>query len=133
MTLATAVGVPSVLLATGSLLLRLQSSRLRRGFLEAARDFDPPGLRTVVDPPTFSLPDQPDPDSPDSGLGSTHGLGADTAPPAEPAPGRTDSAALVVLGTRGHGGFSGLLLGSVSQSVLSRTVAPVLVVPTRDE
>ncbi|GAA4509676.1 hypothetical protein GCM10023159_11110 [Brevibacterium yomogidense] len=44
----------------------------------------------------------------------------------------TRTAALVVLGTRGHGGFSGLLLGSVSQSVLSRTVAPVLIVPTKD-
>src|SRR5690606_5928417 len=52
----TAVGVPSVLVATGSLLLRLQSSRLRRGFLEASRVFDPPGLRTVVHPPAFSIP-----------------------------------------------------------------------------
>lgn len=40
------------------------------------------------------------------------------------------SASVVALGTRGHGGFTGLLMGSVSQSVLNRSASPVLVVPT---
>lgn len=41
----------------------------------------------------------------------------------------SSTASLVLLGTRGHGGFAGLVLGSVSQAVLNRTISPVLVVP----
>lgn len=37
---------------------------------------------------------------------------------------------LVVVGTRGRGGFSGMLMGSTSQSVLQHSTCPVMTVPS---
>jgi nucleotide-binding universal stress UspA family protein len=51
------------------------------------------------------------------------------AKPAEILVQATQTADLLVLGTRGHGGFPGLLLGSVSQAVLQHGASPMMVVP----
>jgi nucleotide-binding universal stress UspA family protein len=38
---------------------------------------------------------------------------------------------MLVVGSRGHGGFTGLLLGSVSQHVVQHAPCPAVVVPPK--
>jgi nucleotide-binding universal stress UspA family protein len=44
----------------------------------------------------------------------------------------SSDASMLVIGSRGHGAVTGLLLGSVSQEVVQRTSSPVVVVPHQD-
>lgn len=49
--------------------------------------------------------------------------------PASALIGQAEGAALLVVGSRGHGGFLGLLLGSVAQHCVTHATCPVVVVP----
>ncbi|MGJ9403312.1 universal stress protein [Arthrobacter sp. KK5.5] len=54
-------------------------------------------------------------------------------PPIEVLINESSKASLLVTGSRGRGGFAGMLLGSTSQGVLHHSRGPVMVVPDRDD
>ena len=54
---------------------------------------------------------------------------APEGPPAQMLVQSAEGAAMVVVGSRGHGGFIGALLGAVSQHVVAHARCPVVVIP----
>jgi nucleotide-binding universal stress UspA family protein len=66
-------------------------------------------------------------------LGSDPGIHVETAAvhghPAKVLVEEASGATLLVVGSRGHGGFAGMVLGSVSQAIAHHCPAPVAIVP----
>lgn len=56
-----------------------------------------------------------------------------SGPPVEVLIGESERAVLTVTGSRGRGGFAGMLLGSTSQGVLHHSKGPVMVVPDSED
>lgn len=56
-----------------------------------------------------------------------------SGPPIEMLLEESERSRLTVVGTRGRGGFAGMLLGSTSQGVLHHARGPVMVVPDRED
>ena len=82
-------------------------------------DWEGPARSTLADT-VASVLDRPDADRVSQRVVEGH--------PAQVLLDAAADAALLVVGSRGRGGFTGMLLGSVSQSVVARAACPVVVV-----
>jgi nucleotide-binding universal stress UspA family protein len=63
---------------------------------------------------------------------TVQGLAVKNRRPAQALVEESKTAGLLVVGSRGRGGFTGLLLGSVSYQCVHHAACPVVVVPSRD-
>lgn len=135
------VGVDGSDHAARALRWAIDEARLRGAWVEAVHAWDYP----VVSVTGFPVPDV-DLEAIEQSARATldHAVDQNTAPDVEirrsvvagPAPTALLEAAtdadLLVVGSRGRGGFAGLLLGSVSQQCAQHARCPVVIVPSRD-
>jgi nucleotide-binding universal stress UspA family protein len=125
----------------------VQEARLRGAPLVAVHTWQAPPLGMVAGP--FDAPSTLDPElmkqveagakqllERELAAVDTSGIEVESlVEPRNPADALLDAArgaGLLVVGTRGHGGFKGLLLGSVSQQASHHAPCPVVIVPPPD-
>lgn len=115
---ADALGLPIVVVRAWNLSTAPRPSTTAPGYMPPLEDFESATLAALEHDLVGVRSAQP-------GLTITaqvvHGS------PAEKLIEASDGAALMVVGRRGHGGFAGLLLGSVSEQVVRHANCPVLV------
>jgi nucleotide-binding universal stress UspA family protein len=134
------VGVDGSAAARRALKWALEEARLRHASVDVVHAWRMPypdgyPVRTFTQPPAVDV-EQEARHLLDAAVGSAAGTGATRVEPIlvcdTPARALIDTAKgadMVVVGSRGRGGFTGLLLGSVSQKVLHHASCPVVVVP----
>ena len=137
------VGVDGSPASTGALAWALDEARLRRASVTAVHAWAHPFPVATGFPGGFVVP--VDEDTVDAmrkaaeellervlSEADTHGVEVEQVVAEGPAAGalieEADGAELLVVGSRGHGGFAGLLLGSVSQQCAHYAPCPVVII-----
>jgi nucleotide-binding universal stress UspA family protein len=130
------VGVDGSMGSAVALEFALAEARARRATLEVVHSWTIPAIAVPYVPDTTDL-ESAARQLVDEMVGAA-GVAADdpsvtrTVLPGAPAGtllAAGDDADVIVVGSRGHGGFKGLLLGSVSHQVASHSTCPTIVVP----
>lgn len=132
------VGVDGSPPSSRALAFAAEEARLRHGRLKVVEAWSFPTFAEGVYVPAGAYEDFPEEvagalaTQVDTVLGGDPGIPVeqvvDEGPAAQVVLGAAKSAVLVVVGSRGRGGFSGLLLGSVSTQVVHHAHCPVVVV-----
>ena len=108
----------------------IKEAKLRNGNVEAVRAWTPGEFGNSEDQINFSLKGLEEDIAEAVGAGSSVEVrpSVDQGSAGKVLIEHAKTADMLVVGSRGHGGFTGLLLGSVSQQVTTHSASPVVVV-----